>query len=37
MKLAADLIAFSRRLGHDFARPELLLRAVTHSSLSSPT
>nr|WP_237398904.1 ribonuclease III [Rhodovulum sulfidophilum] len=37
VKLAADLIAFSRRLGHDFARPELLLRAVTHSSLSSPT
>lgn len=37
VKLAADLAAFSARLGHDFRRPELLVRAVTHSSLSSPT
>lgn len=37
MKLAADLQAFESRLGHRFAAPELLLRAVTHSSLSSPT
>ncbi|GAA0299608.1 ribonuclease III [Rhodovulum strictum] len=36
MKLSADLAAFSGRLGHRFARPELLLRALTHSSLSSP-
>ena len=37
MKLSADLISFSRRLGHEFSRPELLVRAVTHSSISSPT
>ncbi|MFV0493189.1 MAG: ribonuclease III [Pseudorhodobacter sp.] len=37
MKLSADLQAFSARLGHEFSRPELLLRAVTHSSISSPT
>ncbi len=37
IKLAADLVAFSARIGHDFHRPELLLRAVTHSSISSPT
>ncbi|MBI1418649.1 MAG: ribonuclease III [Limimaricola sp.] len=35
MKLSADLAAFSARLGHDFARPELLVRAVTHSSMAS--
>lgn len=37
VKLAADLAAFSARLGHDFRRPDLLVRAVTHSSISSPT
>lgn len=37
MKLAADLRAFSGRIGHDFTRPELLVRALTHSSLSAPT
>ena len=37
MKLSADLQAFQKRIGHDFARPELLLRAITHSSVSSPT
>ncbi|WP_370273878.1 ribonuclease III [Pseudooceanicola nitratireducens] len=37
MKLSAELVAFSKRIGHDFARPELLLRSVTHSSVSSPT
>ncbi len=37
MKLSADLAAFSRRIGHEFRRPELLLRALTHSSMSSPT
>lgn len=37
MRLSTDLIAFSKRLGHDFARPELLVRAVTHSSISSET
>ena len=35
MRLSADLSAFARRIGHDFARPELLVRAVTHASLSS--
>jgi ribonuclease-3 len=37
VKLAADLVAFSARIGHEFRKPELLLRAVTHSSISSPT
>ena len=37
MKLSADLKAFAGRLGHDFARPELLLRALTHPSRSSAT
>ncbi len=37
MKLSSDLLAFSSRLGHRFAQPELLLRAVTHSSISSQT
>ncbi|TCO69982.1 ribonuclease III [Rhodovulum euryhalinum] len=37
MKLSADIAAFSNRLGHDFSRPELLVRALTHSSLSAPT
>ena len=32
MKLSAELKALSARLGHEFTRPELLLRAVTHSS-----
>ena len=37
MRLAADLLAFQGRLGHEFSRPELLVRAVTHSSLASVT
>ncbi|MDQ2095848.1 ribonuclease III [Rhodalgimonas zhirmunskyi] len=37
MKLSNDLKAFEARLGHSFAQPELLLRALTHSSMSSPT
>ncbi|PVA06376.1 ribonuclease III [Thalassorhabdomicrobium marinisediminis] len=36
MKLSAPLRAFQDRLGHSFAKPELLIRAVTHSSMSSP-
>lgn len=36
MRLSADLSAFSNRLGHRFARPDLLVRAVTHSSITSP-
>nr|WP_235915991.1 ribonuclease III [Thalassovita mangrovi] len=35
--MSADLKAFEGRIGHRFAEPELLLRAVTHSSMSSPT
>ncbi|MCV2866160.1 ribonuclease III [Albidovulum sediminicola] len=37
MKLAADLQAFAARIGHDFRRPELLLRALTHGSIATPT
>lgn len=37
MKLGADLNAFTARLGHEFANTELLIRAVTHSSISSAT
>lgn len=37
MKLSAELNAFQTRLGHEFSDPALLLRAVTHSSMSSPT
>lgn len=37
MKLASDLVAFQGRVGHRFANPELLVRAVTHASISAPT
>ncbi|SFK95270.1 ribonuclease III [Shimia haliotis] len=37
MKVANELKALEARLGHSFSRPELLVRAVTHSSMSSPT
>ncbi len=37
MKLAADLQAFQSRIGHTFRHPDLLVQAVTHASLSSPT
>lgn len=37
MRLSADLKAFSGRIGHEFRTPELLMRAVTHASISSPT
>jgi ribonuclease-3 len=33
--LSGELRDFQHRLGHAFARPELLLRALTHSSLAS--
>ncbi|NIY71720.1 ribonuclease III [Marivivens donghaensis] len=36
MKLSAELVAFSKRLGHEFARPDLIVRAVTHPSMSTP-
>ena len=35
MKLSADLRAFQDRLGHRFDDPALLVRALTHSSMSS--
>ncbi len=37
MKLSADLKAFQGRIGHEFSDPELLIRALTHSSMSSAT
>ncbi|MDP5333989.1 MAG: ribonuclease III [Paracoccaceae bacterium] len=37
MKLSAELKALEGRIGYQFQRPELLLRAVTHSSMSSAT
>ena len=37
MKLSEDIRAFSARLGHEFSRPDLLLRALTHGSVTSPT
>ncbi|MGL6211623.1 MAG: ribonuclease III [Paracoccaceae bacterium] len=37
MRLSADLTAFAARIGHGFAKPDLLLRAVTHASISSDT
>ncbi|MEJ1993235.1 MAG: ribonuclease III [Maritimibacter sp.] len=37
MKLSADLKAFSGRIGHSFSQPELLVRALTHGSISSET
>ena len=35
--LSAEMSAFTKRLGHDFARPDLLVRALTHGSISSST
>lgn len=37
MKLSSELKAFAGRIDYTFKRPELLHRAVTHSSMSSPT
>ena len=37
MKLSTDLSAFENRIGHTFDQPDLLLRAVTHASISTPT
>jgi ribonuclease-3 len=36
VKLGRDIRAFEDRIGHRFARPELLLRALTHSSTATP-
>ena len=37
MKLSGDLKDFQHRLGHAFAEPRLLLRALTHASVGSET
>lgn len=37
MRLSADLKALQGRIGHSFRHPDLLVRSVTHASLSSPT
>ncbi|MFI0396576.1 ribonuclease III [Paracoccus jiaweipingae] len=37
MKVAQELVAFQRRLGHEFIRPELLVRALTHGSIATAT
>ncbi|MEO0664924.1 MAG: ribonuclease III [Pseudomonadota bacterium] len=37
MKRSAEVRAFEERIGHVFARPELLVTALTHASLSSET
>ncbi|MDZ7710357.1 MAG: ribonuclease III [Roseovarius sp.] len=36
MKLSSEVRAFAARIGHEFARPALLIEALTHSSISSP-
>lgn len=37
VRLSAELAAFCDRIGHSFARPELLVRALTHGSIATPT
>lgn len=37
MRLSDDLKAFEARIGHKFRQKDLLLRAVTHASISSAT
>ena len=37
MRLSADLKAFETRIAHVFRQPALLVQAVTHASISSPT
>lgn len=36
MKLSAELTGFCVRIGYSFAKPELLVRSMTHPSMSSP-
>ena len=37
VKLAREIRAFEDRIGHRFARPELLAQALTHGSFAAPT
>lgn len=37
MKLSAELKSFMDRIGYRFSKPELLVRALTHASISSAT
>ncbi|MEO1734199.1 MAG: ribonuclease III [Pseudomonadota bacterium] len=37
MKLSGDIKAFETRIGHTFSNLQLLVEAVTHASMSSPT
>jgi ribonuclease III len=37
VKVSADLKAFQTRIGYEFSQPDLLVRALTHGSISSPT
>jgi len=36
VKLSGELQAFAARIGHEFSRPELLIRALTHGSIATP-
>jgi len=36
VKLSRELQAFAARIGHEFSRPELLIRALTHGSIATP-
>ncbi|MFN4099734.1 MAG: ribonuclease III [Pararhodobacter sp.] len=33
---SVEMLAFAQRLGHEFQRPEVLIRALTHASAGSP-
>ena len=37
MRLSAELLHFQSRLGHQFRKPDLLVRAVTHASIGTTT
>ncbi|SES04338.1 RNAse III [Tranquillimonas rosea] len=37
MKVATEIRDFAARIGHDFARPDLLSQALTHGSISGPS
>ncbi|QYK41489.1 MAG: ribonuclease III [Paracoccaceae bacterium] len=37
MKIAREISDFEDRIGHRFARPELLIRALTHASIAAPS